>query len=222
MGKRNEYSWVILSYIIAYIPFGNVFSILRYFYLAGIVCVVISAKGIEEIISKMPRLKFVFTSFISVYILLIVCSQLIYLNKFNNSYGHNLLSKNGAGIRELELVGREYPEIIGTMIFTPSSEPIYYLKSKVIWNWRLFLSESEEEIQQYMKKNDIRYLVIPKYSIGQYVWDGNKVTTNITSNFSNQYVVPIDSQFYRLITNESEYVRDQKYMAFDIFTRISH
>ena len=214
---NNDYVLLMCSFFVINVPFGSIFAILRYFYQFSTICVVILSIGIERVMFANKKIGILLAAITITCMVLVVYSQVILLDKYQNSYGHNIISENGAGLKELSKVGHDLPDIQNSTIFTPSSEPQYYLESKTIWDWRLFLVDSKEDIFSYLNKNNIKYLIIPKYSIRPTIWNGTKMVENNIENYSNSYVIPLDSIFYSVITNEAYFSKFADYKGFDVF-----
>lgn len=212
---KNKYFFVLLSSVISSLYFFSRFSIQRYTFIIQILFSVIFSISffyfynlkLSKNIKKIKNV--VFISFLISFLSLMNYSQIRHLLRYGNSYGHNVT--NEGGISDLKNISMEYPQTMSSKILTPASEPIFYLNSEVLWDWRMYFIDSEDGFKKYFTNENVSYAIIPKYSFSEHVFVNNRKQANELNYLTSTKVIPKDSYLMFLIENEIFFKKVKEY-----------
>ncbi len=191
--NKSKYFTFPLILFICSVPFYLVSGIIQYnFYinLLFIPVITLGFIGIINMFNKNVRILFIF--------LLVLFLSFTFLSEVQDvlSYKHSLHHKDlrFGGINETDYLGKEILNYNVTVLGDLEGLCLYpNIQQK--WDWRIFILDDPEILNQYLTEFNITYAIIPKFYL-----------TNHNSTDWNSDFIPNDKAFYNLLNNSNKLI----------------
>lgn len=151
-------------------------------------------------------------------LLLTICFYLVTLNlyseinrigQFKNTAGYRIVPNFEDGLYKSIDYSRSLSVSTSKPIFTPMVEISFYSKRSQLWDARLFFTNDQNKLLNYLKNYSFDYVVLPFYS-----------GSSTKKDWKYYDGVPSDSIFYDLL-NDSRYFKiENKNSVFTVYKRI--